>query len=248
MKTQTACVLGVFALFLAPHLTAQESATQRHEMATNQSRRLAAGMTATCLDDIRSLHDWKGQQPELRRQLLDMLGLDPLPKRTPLKAQITGRVEQDTYTIEKIVFQSLPGLYVTGNFYIPIGDVKALPTILYLCGHSPHPLGAKFHYQDRAIWFASNGYPCLVLDTHEFGELSGIHHGTHDLNMWHWLSLGYTPAGVEVWNAIRALDYLETRPEVDAKRIGLTGISGGGAMTWYTAAVDERIAAAAPVC
>src|SRR5205814_1100465 len=61
-------------------------------------------------------------------------------------------------------------------------------------------------------------------------------------------SLGYTPAGVEVWNAIRALDYLQTRPEVDPSRIGLTGISGGGAMTWYTAAVDERIAAAAPVC
>src|SRR5688572_30898584 len=66
--------------------------------------------------------------------------------------------------------------------------------------------------------------------------------------MWHWLSLGYTPAGVEVWNAIRALDYLETRSEVDRRHIGLTGISGGGAITWYTAAVDERIAAAAPVC
>ena len=181
-------------------------------------------------------------------QLLEMLGLDPLPKRTPLKAQITGRLQRDAYNIEKIVFQSMPGLYVTGNFYIPKGNVKALPTILYLCGHSPHPLGAKFHYQDRAIWFASHGYACLTLDTHEFGELSGIHHGTHDLNMWHWLSLGYTPAGVEVWNAIRALDYLETRSEVDAKRIGLTGISGGGAMTWYTAAVDERVAAAAPVC
>ena len=59
-------------------------------------------------------------------------------------------------------------------------------------------------------------------------------------------TLGYTPAGVEVWNAIRALDYLETRPEVDVRRIGVTGISGGGAMTWYTAAVDERISAAAP--
>src|SRR5439155_518737 len=101
---------------------------------------------------------------------------------------------------------------------------------------------------DRAIWFASHGFACLVLDTLEFGEVAGIHHGTHDLNMWHWLSLGYTPAGVEVWNAIRALDYLATRPEVDKQRIGLTGISGGGAMTWYTAAVDERIGAAAPVC
>jgi hypothetical protein len=66
--------------------------------------------------------------------------------------------------------------------------------------------------------------------------------------MWHWLSLGYTPAGVEVWSAIRALDYLQTRREIDPKRIGLTGISGGGAITWYTAAVDDRVAAAAPVC
>jgi cephalosporin-C deacetylase-like acetyl esterase len=137
---------------------------------------------------------------------------------------------------------------VTGNFYVPNGPAKSLPTLLYLCGHSPHPLGAKVEYQDRAHWFASHGYPCLVLDTLEFGEVAGIHHGTHNLNMWNWLSLGYTPAGVEVWNAIRALDYLETRPEVDKGRIGLTGISGGGAITWYTAAVDERIAAAAPVC
>ena len=100
----------------------------------------------------------------------------------------------------------------------------------------------------RAAWFASNGYACLVLDTLEFGEVAGIHHGIHDLNMWHWLSLGYTPAGTEVWNAIRALDYLETRPEVDKDRIGLTGISGGGAITWYTSAIDDRVKVAAPVC
>ena len=57
----------------------------------------------------------------------------------------------------------------SGNFYVPKGAPKALPTILYLCGHSPHPLGAKFQYQDRALWFASHGFACLVLDTHEFG-------------------------------------------------------------------------------
>ena len=88
----------------------------------------------------------------------------------------------------------------------------------------------------------------FLIDTIEFGEVPGIHHGLHDLGMWYWLSLGYTPAGPEVWNAIRALDYLETRPEVDSKRLAVTGISGGGAMTWYTAAVDDRVKVASPVC
>jgi len=248
MNPQTTSAACVAILLSTSPLMGQESAGQRHEMATNQLKRIAAEMSARCLSDIRTLDDWKKQRPELRRQLLEMLGLDPLPARTPLKVKITGQLERDAYRIEKIVFQSLPGLYVTGNFYEPKSPAGPLPTILYLCGHSPHPLGAKFQYQDRAIWFASHGYACLVLDTLEFGEVAGIHHGTHDLNMWHWLSLGYTPAGVEVWNAIRAVDYLETRSEVDKRRIGLTGISGGGAMTWYTAAVDERIAAAAPVC
>ncbi|HYV28926.1 MAG TPA: acetylxylan esterase [Candidatus Eisenbacteria bacterium] len=248
MKAITTHLVCAAACLLPFNLLAQETAAERHAMATNQLKRITAEMSARCLNDIRSLDDWNKQRSELRRQLLEMLGLDPLPKRTPLKTQITGRLERNTYRIEKIVFQSSPGLYVTGNFYVPKGVTKPVPTILYLCGHSPHPLGAKFHYQDRAIWFASHGYPCLVLDTLEFAEISGVHHGTHDLNMWNWFSLGYTPAGVEVWNAICAVDYFETRPEVDKSHIGLTGISGGGAMTWYTAAVDERIAAAAPVC
>src|SRR3989442_4410593 len=249
MKPNTAHAAGGVPILLSSFgLLAQETAAQRHTMATNQLKEIADDISLQCLTDIRNLEDWKKQRPELRRQLLEMLGLDPLPARTPLKAQITGRLERDAYRIEKIIFQSLPGLYVTGNFYVPNGPAKSLPTILYLGGHAPHPLGAKVEYQDRAQWFASHGYPCLVLDTLEFGEVAGIHHGTHNLNLWNWLSLGYTPAGVEVWNAIRALDYLETRPEVDKGRIGLTGISGGGAMTWYTAAVDERVAAAAPVC
>jgi dienelactone hydrolase len=217
-------------------------------MAKAHIQRIAGEMTATCLNDVRSLQDWEKRRPEVRRQLLEMLGLDPLPERTPLAVQVTGTLDRPEYRIEKIVFQSSPGLYVTGNLYLPKDVAKPLPTVLYLCGHSPHRLGTKFRFQDRPIWFASHGFACLSLDTLEFGELPGIHHGTHSSNMWNWFSLGYTPAGVEVWNAIRALDYLETRPEVDAKRIGLTGISGGGAMTWYTAAVDERIAAAAPVC
>ncbi len=236
------------AAFIGSGVRAQETAVTRQAMATNQLVRLAAEMSERCLTDIRTLNDWKQRRAEFRRQLLDMLGLDPLPRRSPLKAQITGKLDRPVYRIEKLVFQSSPGLYVTGDFFVPKNATAPLPAILYLCGHSPHPLGAKFNYQDRAEWFASHGFACLILDTLEFGEVAGIHHGTHNLNMWNWLSLGYTPAGLEVWNAMRALDYLETRPEVDMKRIGLTGISGGGAMTWFTAAVDERVAAAAPVC
>lgn len=231
-----------------PRLVAQETAAQRHAQATNHLQHVTVEMSARCLEDVRTLADWQRQRAPRRRELLDMLGLDPLPPRTPLHARVTGTLDRPAYRLEKVVFQSSPGLYVTGNFYVPREAPQPLPTILYLCGHSPHPRGAKTQYQDRAQWFAAHGYAVLILDTLEFAEVAGPHHGTHHLGLWHWLSLGFTPAGVEVWNAIRALDYLETRREVDRKRIGLTGISGGGAITWYTAAVDDRVAVAAPSC
>ena len=239
---------GILSAGLASPLSAQESAAQRHALATNHLKRVTMEMSARCLDDVRTVDDWRRQRAQRRRELLDMLGLDPLPKRTPLHARVTGTLDRPAYRIDKVVFQSSPGLYVGGHFYLPKDTSRPLPAILYLCGHSPHPYGAKTQYQDRAQWFATHGYAVLVLDTLEFAEVEGPHHGTHNLNLWYWLSLGYTPAGVEVWNAMRALDYLETRREVDMKRIGLTGISGGGAMTWYTAAVEDRIAVAAPSC
>src|SRR5262245_17227630 len=138
MKTSPTQIVFFTILLSSWNLSAQETAAQRHEMATNQLKRLTAEMSANCLNDVRSLDDWKKQRPEVRRQLLEMLGLDPLPTRTPLKVQITGLLEHDAYRIEKIVFQSSPGLYVTGNFYVPNGTRKPVPTILYLCGHSPH--------------------------------------------------------------------------------------------------------------
>lgn len=247
MKAFRRFLLGL-ALLSGCAIVFAQDAVARHAAATNQLKQLAAAMTERCLTDIGSATDWQRARSELRRQLGYMLGLDPLPSRTPLRAEVTGTLDRPGYRIEKVVFQSSPGLYVTGNFYVPKDVTRSAPTILYLCGHSPHPFGAKTQYEDRTVWFATNGFCLLALDTLEFGEVPGIHHGTHNLAMWHWLSLGYTPAGVEVWNAMRALDWLATRPEVDMKRIGLTGISGGGAMTWYLAALDERIAAAAPSC
>ena len=225
-----------------------ENAEARYQQVIDYLKKSAADVTTSALTEVETLADWKAVRAKKYRQFLYMLGLDPMPLRTPLEASVSKTIHTPKYRVENVVFQSSPKLYVTGNFYVPNDATTPLPTILYVCGHSPHPLGAKYQYQDRAQWFAENGYACLIIDTLEFGEVAGIHHGLHNLNLCRWLSSGYTPAGVEVWNAMRAIDYLETREEVDQTRIGITGISGGGAISWYTAAADERIAVAVPVC
>lgn len=202
--------------------------------------------------DIDSADAWKERRPELKRQLLEMLGLDPMPERTDLRAEVRGTLEQPDFVVEKILFQSSPELYVTADLYRPKKVDKPLPAILYVCGHAKVEkdgviYGNKSHYQHHAAWFASNGYVCLVVDTLQLGEVPGLHHGTFRFGMWWWMSRGYTPAGVEVWNGIRAIDYLVSRPEVDPERLGVTGRSGGGAMSWYIGAVDDRLKAVVPV-
>ena len=192
--------------------------------------------------------EWEARRPDRQRQFRDMLGLDPLPEKTPLKAAVTGTLERDGVVIEKLHFQSRPGLYVTGNLYRPKEAKGKLPAVLYVCGHANKGRdGNKTAYQDHPRWFASNGYVCLAIDTLQLGEVAGKHHGAYNLGRWWWHSRGYTPAGVECWNAIRAVDYLLTRPDVDPDRIGVTGISGGGATTVWAAAADDRVKVAVPV-
>ena len=195
---------------------------------------------------------WLANRDRYRRELKEMLGLDPEPARGDLKPVITGTLPGEGIVVEKLHFQSLPGLYVTANFYRPATASGKLPTILYLSGHGPtyapdgKSCGNKASYQHHGIWFAQHGYNCLILDTVQWGEILGEHWGTYKLNRWWWVSRGYTPAGVETWAGIRALDYLATRPEVDMEKIGCTGRSGGGAYTWYLTAVDDRVKVAAP--
>src|SRR5437867_11215331 len=106
MKSNTAHAAVVVTILLSSFgLLAQETAGQRHTMATNQLKEIAADISLQCLTDVRTLEDWTKQQPELRRQLLEMLGLDPQPPRTSLKAQVTGRLERGAYGIEKILVQ-----------------------------------------------------------------------------------------------------------------------------------------------
>lgn len=209
-------------------------------------------LTKQCLSDIETREAWEKARTAYKQQLMEMLGLDPLPERTPLQPVITGTVEHDEFVVENLHFQSRPGLYVTGNLYRPKKQTEPLPAILYVCGHGGVKqdgvsLGNKTHYQHHGGWFARNGYVCLTIDTLQLGEIEGIHHGTYRYGRWWWNSCGYTPAGVEAWNCIRSLDYLQTRPEVDPERLGVTGRSGGGAYSWWIAAADERIKAAVPV-
>lgn len=211
-----------------------------------------AKLSESNLSDIETLEDWERQRGEYRRELQEMLGLEPLPERTDLHPVITGTLESEEFIVEKLHFQSSPGLYVTGNLYRPKQVTEPLPAVLYLCGHGREEAGGvsvgnKTHYQHHGEWFARNGYVCLVVDTIQLGEIEGMHHGTYRHGMWWWNNRGYTPAGVEAWNAIRAVDYLQSRPEVDPDRIGATGRSGGGAYTWWVAALDERIQVAVPV-
>jgi dienelactone hydrolase len=215
-----------------------------------------AKIAAKPLLGITTAAEWKDARPGLQRKMIEMLGLDPnelTTRRYPLRVPvITGKVERPDFIIEKILYESRPGLLVTANLYRPKVVDKPLPAILYVCGHSRNEkdgiiYGCKAHYQHHAEWYAANGYVCLVLDTLQLGELPGLHHGTFRYGLWWWSALGYTPAGVEALSAVRGIDYLLTRPEVDRSKIGVTGRSGGGATSWWVGAIDDRVSVVIPV-
>ena len=202
------------------------------------------------LKDVKSVDDWKKLLPKYKQEYFYMLGLWPMPEKTPIKATITGTLSGDNYTVDMLYYQSMPRLYVTANLYRPksVTEGRRMPAVLYVCGHSPRGRnGNKTAYQSHGIWFARHGYICLVLDTLQMGEIAGIHHGTYSEGRWWWHSRGYTSAGVECLNGIRGIDYLISRPDVDPERIAVTGISGGGAATFWIAAADERVKVAVPV-
>ena len=247
MKPHPALLL---VLLVVHPLHAQPKSTPSDLMLEKYLGAQADKLTQKYLDGARTRAEWEKKRPRLYQEYMDMLGLWPLPERTPLQATVTGKLERHGAVIENLHFQSRPGLYVTGNLYRP-KSAKAgqkLPTILYVCGHSGRGRdGNKTAFQDHGLWFANNGYVCLVIDTLQLGEIPGIHHGTYNKERWWWHSAGYTPAGVECWNGVRAIDYLLTRADVDPERIGVTGISGGGAATFWIAAADERVKVAVPV-
>ena len=134
-------------------------------------------ITNRSLASIKNADDWNLQKSTYRRQLFEMLGLQPLPARSDLKAKVTGSTEREGVIVENILFQSRPGLYVTANFYRPAEQDGPLPTILYVCGHGRVKIdgvsyGNKVNYQHHGTWFAKNGYTCLTIDTLERSKRS----------------------------------------------------------------------------
>lgn len=208
----------------------------------------AGKITGRALSEYTDAASWRRLLPTKRRQYMEMMGVEDLPDiadRPPLNVTVTGVVERQGYRIEKLYFESLPELYVTANLYLPTQGEPPFPGVLYVCGHSATQ---KVNYQAHPRRFAELGFAALAVETVQLGEVRGYHHGCYREGWWHWYSRGYTPAGMEMLNGIRGLDLLAQREDVDGERLGVTGISGGGAASWWIAAGDERVKVAAPVC
>ena len=212
--------------------------------------------------------DWKQQyeqrktpeqiaeyQKRLREKFIDAIG--GLPERTPLNPQVTDVVLRDGYRVEKIIYESQPKHYVTALLFMPDADKfkPPYPGVLVPCGHSDN---GKAHeaYQTMGAFLALNGMAGLVFDPIDQGERSQMPSqlprlaGTraHTMLGVGSILLGRNTARFEIWDGMRGIDYLQSRPEIDPKRIGCTGNSGGGTQTSYLMALDERIGAAAPSC
>jgi dienelactone hydrolase len=234
---------AVLALFLAgtarPVLDAQATSP-------------AAGPYRT-LDDrftvrqYASLQEWQPRAAYLREHIFASAGLLPMPIKTPLRPQVFDERKHDGYSVFKVYFESLPGFFVTGNLYKPAGSGR-FPAIL-----SPHGHWAYGRLENtpvasvpaRAVNLARQGFVVFTYDMIGYNDSRQLVHrefGGKRESLW-----GLSVAGLQLWNSIRSVDFLQSLPEVDGDRIGATGASGGGTQTFLLAAVDERIKVAAPV-
>lgn len=197
---------------------------------------------------------WTNRARELRERVLVSCGLWPMPEKTPLNPRITGRIEREGYTIEKVALETSPGFFLGGNLYRPKGrGAGPFPAVLAPHGHWP---GGRLENQPQASTparcanFAMQGMVAFSYDMTGYNDTqfagasgrSGHAFATDPAcQLWN-LSL----MGLQTWNSIRALDFLASLPEVDPARIGCSGASGGGTQTFMLGAVDDRLAAQAP--
>jgi len=207
--------------------------------------RRAEEVTDRALEGIGTLEEWERLRPERYREFMISMGLEPMPERCELEPTTYGEFEGEGYRAVKVAYRILPDCWGTGTIYYPDPlPGGRLPAILYVSGHKA--IGS-LGYQHHGIMWARRGYVAFVFDTVEQHDNPGDHHGVYSGRRPDWISRGYTAAGGELLNSMRALDLLSSLPEVDPDRIGATGISGGGAHSFYLAVADGRIKAVATV-
>ena len=204
-----------------------------------RNQRLAAVRTPA---DVRSYQGWA------RSTFTRLVGT--LPDRSPLNIRTVGALERDRYRVEKLVYESRPGLFVTANLYLPVTGAAPYPGVLFQMGHSA-PGKAYPLYQRCCQGLVQLGYVVLAFDPIGQGERTSpvtpprSPTQEHSLVGQKMLLVGETATGAMLWDAMRSLDVLAAHPQVDARRLASTGQSGGGTLTMILAAVDERLAAAA---
>jgi dienelactone hydrolase len=214
-----------------------------------------------------SNEDWQARRQRIREQVQVANGLWPLPPKEPLNAVIHGKIDRDDYTIEKVFFASYPGHYVSGNLYRPKGKTGKVPGVLCPHGHWANGRfydagekaaqalvkgggektieSARYHLQARCAGLARMG--CVVFhydmvgnaDSQQIAHRAGFTDVAAELRLQSFM-------GLQTWNSVRALDFLLSLPEVDSKRIGVTGASGGGTQTFILCAIDDRPTVAFP--
>jgi dienelactone hydrolase len=201
--------------------------------------------------------DWEAWGKRVRAEFHRAIG--PFPERTPLNARILGVLERDGYRIEKVVFESRPDFLVTANLYIPTGGAGRYPAVLSPCGHTDNGKAGET-YQQAYISLVKLGFVVLTYDPLGQGERNeywdtashkailkpGTMQHCHVGNQCY--LTGTNLAQYRIWDGMRAIDYLQSRDEVDAARIGVAGNSGGGTLTTYIIALDDRVHSGAPSC
>lgn len=187
-----------------------------------------------------TFHDaagWQHRASRTRAGILRGAGLDPLPARTPLRPRYGRLQRREGYTLQPVAFESLPGFFVTGTLYRPERPGGRIPAVLLCHGHGNPETAGRYHESKQKLGatFARMGAVALSINMPGYGDADQYpHKGPRTLSL-------------QLWNAMRALDFLEELPEVDRTRLGVTGESGGGTQTFLLTAVDPRVAVAAPV-
>jgi dienelactone hydrolase len=209
--------------------------------------RLARVRTNQQGDDFKppsSKEAWLKRREEVRRRILVSCGLHPMLPRTPLHARVYGRTQREGYTVEKVVLETLPGFYLSGNLYRPTGKSGERPGILDPHGHWQTGRLTP-DIEARAAAHARMGAVAFSYDMVGYADSKAFGHSFMDDEL---ALLGVNLPGLQLWNSIRALDWLESLPDVDSDRLACTGESGGGTQTFLLCAVDDRIKVSAPVC